>query len=29
MPKGLKLKNENYNLFINARDRLDNIWDSL
>ena len=29
MPKGLKLKNESYNLFINARDRLDNIWDSL
>ena len=29
MPEGLKLKNENYDFFIKARDRLDNIWDSL
>ena len=29
MPKGVKLKNNDYNLFIKARDRLDNIWDSL
>ena len=29
MPKGVKLKNHDYDLFIKARDRLDNIWDSL
>jgi len=29
MPKGVKLKNDDYNFFIKARDRLDNIWDSL
>ena len=29
MPKGVKLKNNDYNIFIKARDRLDNIWDSL
>jgi murein DD-endopeptidase MepM/ murein hydrolase activator NlpD len=29
MPKGVKLKNNDYNFFIKARDRLDNIWDSL
>jgi murein DD-endopeptidase MepM/ murein hydrolase activator NlpD len=29
MPEGLKLKNENYDFFIKARDRLDDIWDSL
>ena len=29
MPKGVKLKNHDFDLFIKARDRLDNIWDSL
>ena len=29
MPKGVRLKNHDYDLFIKARDRLDNIWDSL
>jgi len=29
MPKGVKLKNDDYNFFIKARDRLDDIWDSL
>ena len=29
MPKGVQLKNHDYDLFIKARDRLDNIWDSL
>ncbi|MDB9761870.1 peptidoglycan DD-metalloendopeptidase family protein [Alphaproteobacteria bacterium] len=29
MPKGVKLKNDDYNSFIKTRDRLDDIWDSL